>query len=571
MNRRKVLHLSKTAVAGAAGLASRVIDKYSHWESDVYVEKKIMTVGDFSCDYENLVLSEDLQTYIDNADIIHFHNWGPEDFPQLKFENKKFIIQLHSEPQAKQILYKNHYKDCVTLAQKHTLLYKTLPALPNLIPLYEEVYTPSFNLDNIVRVVYSPTSKVSFPNYVNTCAGKGYNETIKILDRIKSIFKDRIEINILSGIPKCEVLAIKRKADIVIDECVTGGYHLSSLEALSMGCVTIANLKQDMLEVISQLTSSPIKEIPWVNCSIPSLEIAIIEYINLRLFHKERFLDLRRKIREWMEKYWSPSIMAKKFTDLYEEKLGIKDDPWRGLSFSSDIFKVRSIRSVIYNGYTVKEKDKEVFIETFHNIYKGRPILIMGNGPSAVKFNTNKFVKKYNPILFNCNFYFKGFKKKPHYWFCIDSTCLKEAIIDVPKDINIFINTPTQFIEMSNPRTFISNARHVINESFKFAPYEIERPYTVALLMTLLSLYMGGSPIFIIGVDLPTEKGANNYLYSEKFPEHNSKFRDFSNNFFHIRREFKLLKQEAEIRGIKIYNLDPKSENLDMFEVFSLI
>jgi hypothetical protein len=566
MTMNKVLHLSKTPIAGSPGIISRMINLYSSWTSIIHVTRKTLSAGDFSIDYQQSIEENMLKDNIEDADIIHFHNSGPREW-SLK-AGKPFVIQLHSEPKVMNRLAKEYPNNCVTIAQKHAILYQTLPAVPNLIPVFDEMYCRNGSGDeNIIHIVYAPTSRAEPLSYENTCQGKGYLKTLDVLSRIKNYYLEKVRISILTQKSKEEILRAKGTADIVIDECVTGGYHLSSLEALSLGAVTIANLMPEVKQLIYKITGSNSDNLPWVNCSIEKLDETLEKLIELKLNNPKAFAELKRKGRLWMEEYWNPATLVKHYTSLYNRTLRRTDDAWAGLNLSSNVKNIERFRKSACVGYDNYQKELEVNTDTLKHKHRNEPALIMGHGPSIKKINLDNFIAEKKPLLFNCNYYYNQFKNVPDYWFCIDSTAL-EAREWVPKDRILIINPPNQYKPMPFKRVWIERARDSFLIFFNYS-FELQRPCTAATIMTLYAMYMGCNPIYIAGVDLSRKKGAENYCYSDKAGSfYNNKFRPFDANYEHIIREFKLMKVEAERLGIKIYNLDPSPKNFNVFEVF---
>lgn len=307
-----ILHIAKTPVAGAPGIISDIINRYTNHNSYVYVENKSAGVLDFSCDYIKAITYGDLDVIKKEVDIIHFHNTGPKEFG-IGISKKRTLIQLHSEPALMGRLIKSYPGvKIITIAQKHALLYEDLDYVPNLVPLWDEKYMPSREAGEKINVFYAPSTTHDPDNYGNTCRGKGYKKTVEILKNIENLYGDRVSIIIMTGKPKCEILSTKRTADIVIDECVTGGYHLASLEGLSMGCATLAYLTPEVQNVIRKVTGA--EENAWCSTHINALEW------NLKLLigNKELCRYIGRESRAWMEKYWAPEKMVQKYIDIYK-------------------------------------------------------------------------------------------------------------------------------------------------------------------------------------------------------------------------------------------------------------
>jgi len=562
-----ILHLTQTPCAGAVGMLSDCIDKYSFYDSKVFARRTSVSAGNFDIDYTNAISLNCLCDYIQQADLIHLHNSTPEEWNLPK--TKKYIIQLHSEPKIKGGILQRHRQFCVTIAQKHALLYKDVAMVPNIIPIYRSDYVPKNSKDNITRIVYAPTSKIELQNYDDTCRGKGYNSTMQILSRLRRKYKSAIEVKIFYQSDKKDVLLAKQLGDIVIDECVTGGYHLCSLEGLATGNIVFGYLYPEVINILCRITGCKPTELPWINTHISRLEEELDQVIQLKLNNSNKFESLRNRGTSWINKYYRPEDLIKIHENVYNKRLSTCDDPWRRLGVSKDIRKLNEIRATAFTYYNNNERKKEIQIRSLKNAAKGRSAVIMGAGPSLGKINILNFIAKKNPLKFNCNYYFKWFDDayKPDYWFNIDGSCLNECLKYVPIDVPIICNPFTPALAIKHRRCWISKNKSILDKYFNF-PFELERPCTVATIMTLYAMYMGANPIYIIGVDLSQQKSKKNYVYSNgnKIDEYNNKFRDFSFNINHIIREFKLMKCESEILGIDIFNLDPTPTNFKVFK-----
>ena len=315
----KILQLGSSPCAGAIGMLSESINTYSEHKSEVFVKKLFTGVGNFGIDYNGILKARDLNAHIKEADIIHVHNSHPYEW---RINGKPHLIQLHSEPKLKGGIAKDSPNNCCTLAQKHALLYKKLPYVPNLVPLNKKVYTYKEPRNKRqVYLVYSPTSKTKFLDYHETCRGKGYSETIDVLNRLYIEFGNRIRLGIFFNKDKVEVLKAKRTSDIVIDECVTGGYHLSGLEGLAMGNVVVGYLMPKVIDLITEMSGCHSDELPWINTKQEFLFQRLKALINLKLNNPQKFDELRQKSVDWVYKYWHPRNLLKHYFSLYERIL----------------------------------------------------------------------------------------------------------------------------------------------------------------------------------------------------------------------------------------------------------
>lgn len=560
---KTVLNVMKSPCAGAPGNLNECLNKYSYYNSKVYCEKSKISISDFSCDYKDNVPRAHLQQEIDNADLIHFHNCSLDQFNRFNFENKPFIIQLHSEPRTKSGILQKYRNVCITIAQKHATLYKSpIYTVPNIFDSYDERYLPEKKSEDKVVIFYSATSVCKHSDYTNTCAGKGYEETIDILNKIKKQYKDSVEIRTFLKTAKLDVLEAKRTSDIVIDECVTGGYHLTSLEGLSMGCIVINALNDKVEDVFRNISDYKEYELPFDVVNINLLYDRLCKIIQHKFINLNNFKYWQKNSRDFMENYWHPAKMIKWYEKKYDEMLGLCSNPYEGLRYSSDLERVRKDRNKVKKQYN----KGYVLVGSLKDEHKNKPALILGMGNSVNKVDLTKHFE--NDIVFACNYYFKKFPNlNPDVWSCIDSSAFRDIMSKnvIPKETTIIANYPVSYVDVKNDHVFwLTNNLIEYNENFK-SKIEIERPYTVATIMLMNAIYMGCNPIYIVGIDLSLSKSDSNYCYNDK--AYNNKFRPFNNNYLWIMKEFKKLRHEAEIRGIKIYNLDHTPQNFDVFDV----
>jgi hypothetical protein len=115
-------------------------------------------------------------------------------------------------------------------------------------------------------------------------------------------------------LPYEEVLHIKSKSSIVIDECVTKSYHKNTLEGLAMGKVIICSIGKDVQELIKEEAGD---YMPVENVWIDELEDFLEKLIVTETV--ESLYEYGLKNRKWMEDYWHPRDVLKKYLQIYWE------------------------------------------------------------------------------------------------------------------------------------------------------------------------------------------------------------------------------------------------------------
>ena len=195
--------------------------------------------------------------------------------------------------------------DSTVVAQYQYRFAKNLSALPNCIPIDDPLYVPALEKgtdDGKKILVYCPTSRSS-----NGWANKGYAETVKALRSIERDFADWVQIYILENRPHEEVMAAKRRAHIVIDECATGSYHSSALEGLSCGAATLCWIDNETREALHKiLPEEAMRTLPFELSTISKIEKSLEN-----LILNESYCEIRgSESRKWMKEWYSEKFQA---------------------------------------------------------------------------------------------------------------------------------------------------------------------------------------------------------------------------------------------------------------------
>lgn len=280
-----ITHTKNTNIAKAPEAISSVINRYTDHRSFV--------VG---YSYPNKLIRPD-------SNIVHQHNKVIET-------NKKSIIQYHSEPFRVDL---DNDLPKMVIAQYHATLreYDKCRIVRNPIDIYDMDFFPKYQ-DKVIRIGYSPSTIEP----TSIWADKGYSETIPILNKLKELYKDKIELDIITDVPLGECLQRKSMCNIFIDEVKTSSYHRSGLESMAMGIATVCSMDKSVEEVL--LRSSGAKNNPFINVYYHDLESKLINLIESGL---DDILDIGYKTRLWMETNWDPEVIANEYIKIYEKWL----------------------------------------------------------------------------------------------------------------------------------------------------------------------------------------------------------------------------------------------------------
>lgn len=176
-------------------------------------------------------------------------------------------------------------------------------AVPNPVPLWEPAYRPE-SRSAVPTICFTPSGRHErYPaGHRLYWHGKGYHTTLRVLDELASRGLARLEVVRERQLPHADVLAMKRRAHIVIDECVTGSYHRNSLEGLAVGAVVVNGvglLLPGLAEVLARFTTEPA---PFVSSTLDDLRATLLGLLD------EGLPALRARGghgRAWMEAQWS--------------------------------------------------------------------------------------------------------------------------------------------------------------------------------------------------------------------------------------------------------------------------
>jgi len=318
------VHIAKTNCAGALWNLHQLITQYTPHRSRVITRSRVTNGRRYPKD---VLLHEKQQVYelIEQADVIHFHNWLDKESTLMKpyrelLQQKTAVLQFHSEPSVLQQAFPGRdlasREDLLTLvvAQKQARFYPLVIPVPNALDINQAIFRQSkkHNDNRRLRVLYAPTDKKSYQNYRDSCRGKGYQETRSILKKLDA--EGIIEACIVSDMNWQVLAELRRTCDVVIDECVTGGYHLSSLESLAQGCVTLAMLDEITHSLLVSISGSKKEDLPWINCQVSRLEKELTELAG----NRARLKKIKQQSRAWMERYWRPEDIVDQYIRSYQ-------------------------------------------------------------------------------------------------------------------------------------------------------------------------------------------------------------------------------------------------------------
>lgn len=321
MRKLKVLHLSDTQLSGSPIRISKLLNKYSEGriESRHFVWTPTVGTREFETDLIGSRMYRDEAAYwiLEWADVIHYHNrWRRQEvFRQIGYHppKKPSLIQMHS-PRYEKEKFVDEAKSGLPIAVIAQYHVREWPELSFIVPNVVDINDDENRREQAPLPVAKPV--VSYAPSNTTCTGwnsKGYDIVAPALKRMK--LRSEIIYQLLVSLPHKEVMARKRLAHIGIDEIVTGSYHLSSLEYLSLGIACFANLDLATEKVVKDLTGCD--QLPWLKASEANFASRMRQ-----LVYDQSWFGIGLDSRAWMERHWRPDILLGHYERMYEKVLG---------------------------------------------------------------------------------------------------------------------------------------------------------------------------------------------------------------------------------------------------------
>lgn len=400
MSEVNVVQFSLTPLAGAPIRIANAVNKlegFSVRHVDLIKSRAYPSDLVFSKD------SEEVLELCESADIIHLYNYANlytkeftgVDFKALRKRGKVVFQHFQSTPMAvasylgwnvEDVL--NHPLPKVVIAQYPERFFPDARVVPNIIPQDDPHYIPR-QADNLYDLVFSPTWHRSAWEW--RWDTKGMPETVKMLQQAKARYG--INYKVMHGCTLDEVMRAKADSLMVIDELVTGSYHLSALEGLSLGKVVLCYIDPRADYVLRYISGS--SSIPFLNVRLED-SLEVVGYLKGSPSTTRQIGEASRK---WIEGYWKDTELAKHFKNLYEDLL---NNP-RGLSRQPDLLLEDSATKFLAVNYPdcIYESRKDLAYKTqplitrnFTRIQKILRKFVKASMPEKHVSNLQKFLAK---------------------------------------------------------------------------------------------------------------------------------------------------------------------------------
>jgi SAM-dependent methyltransferase len=318
--RLRIVSYATTPVAGVPAILARCINAAtSHEARCVWASRAYGNGVRFDGDLEWRERGAEARAALADADVVIVHNGKVDPQHRALIAGKPVVTMAHNYAWNVDQHYVQQGLPGVVVGQYQATLpeFAGWRAVPNPIPLWEAAYQPEPKSD-VVTIAYTPSGRHdSYPaGHRLYWHGKGYTATMHVLDILARRYPIRI-LSVRSGqISHDEALAMKRRAHIVIDECVTGSYHRNSLEGLACGCVVINGVGRlpGMEEVLLHCALDA-ADAPFLTTGLDGLEAVLRSLIEQGAAALEAsgqrnraWFERQWDFRQQWDRYWQPCI-----------------------------------------------------------------------------------------------------------------------------------------------------------------------------------------------------------------------------------------------------------------------
>ena len=305
----RALHIvsyATTPVAGVPAILARCITARTlHRGRCVWAHAGYDNGVEFQGDIQWTESSTEARKCLEEADVVIVHNGKVDSRHRALLANKAIVTLAHNYMWNVDQSYVKQAFPGMVVGQYQAVLpeFAGWQPVPNPIPFWEDAYQPGPKAD-MMTIAYTPSGKHErYPQgHRLYWHAKGYETTLRVLERLSARYSLRLEVIGDRQVSHAESLAMKQRAHIVIDECVTGSYHRNSLEGLAMGCVVVngVGLLPGVPEVFRQCANGA-DDIPFVHADLASLEAVLASLIESG---REALTQQGKCNREWLEQHW---------------------------------------------------------------------------------------------------------------------------------------------------------------------------------------------------------------------------------------------------------------------------
>jgi hypothetical protein len=302
----RIVSYATTPVAGVPAILARCIAaRTPHASRCLWATRSYGNGVIFDGDLEWTADPRGAEAALDAADVVIAHNGRIDPRHDRFIAGRPVLTLAHNYMWNVDRRFEKAGMPALVVGQYQATLpeFAGWTVVPNPIPTWEEAYTPGAKPD-VVTICYTPSGRHERypPGHRLYWHAKGYETTMRVLDRLAATMPVRLEILRDGQVSHADSLAMKRRSHIVIDECVTGSYHRNSLEGLAVGCVVVngVGLLPGVADVL-RLCAPGADRLPFVFSDLAGLEEGLRRLVERG---PDSLAEEGRGNRVWMERHW---------------------------------------------------------------------------------------------------------------------------------------------------------------------------------------------------------------------------------------------------------------------------
>ena len=320
----RIVSYATTPVAGVPAILSRCIAAGTvHECRTVWATNSYGNGVTFEGDVEWQRSPSVAENLLRAADLVIVHNGKIEPQHRNSLRQKPIITMAHNYMwNVDTAMVQEGFPGVVAGQYQATLAeFQGWAPVPNPVPLWESAYRPG-KKDPLVTICYTPSGKHErYPlGHRLYWHSKGYATTMRALESLARRFPLRLDVVRERQFSHSESLAMKSRAHIVIDECVTGSYHRNSLEGLACGCVVVNGIgKLPAIKEMFRYCAGGTEDVPFVYADLDGLEAVLAalieqgpEALAVQGARNRMFMEQQWNFTRQWNSFWEP-VVARAF------------------------------------------------------------------------------------------------------------------------------------------------------------------------------------------------------------------------------------------------------------------
>jgi SAM-dependent methyltransferase len=303
-----IVSYATSPVAGVPAILARCINAATPhgarcvWATNNYGNG---VVFDGDVEWSARAKTAEVEALIADADVVIAHNGKIDERHRALVAGKPIVTMAHNYAWNVDTRFVKQGMPGLVVGQYQATLpeFAGWTPVPNPVPLWETMFSPARKGD-VVTIAFTPSGRhETYPeDHRLFWHGKGYETTMRVLDTLAR--RHHIEVIAIKDrqMSHADALAAKRRAHIVIDECVTGSYHRNSLEGLACGAVVVNGV--GILPSVARMLvhcAGDAQDLPFTHASCGTLETVLDGLISSG---PEALIEAGQRNRAWLEKHW---------------------------------------------------------------------------------------------------------------------------------------------------------------------------------------------------------------------------------------------------------------------------